>query len=142
MQRYSAWCTTAAVFTGTCCLQSSLSRHFFPLEGPAGEPDYCHPHHEFVYKEAFTTDLLFLLRLTALLGDRTQSQPYCTQMSTYVKEEVFTTGSARTADFATLRDCTRFPNLPSNIVMWIITGLHVCRLKSVVSMEFCGLLDV
>ena len=38
-----------------------------------------------------------------------------------MKEEVFTT-----ADFATLRDCTRFPNLPSNIViMWIIiTGLR------------------
>ena len=82
-----------------------------------------------MYKEAFTTDLFFdfiyMFDLKALLGDRTQSQPYCTQMSTYVKEEVFTTGSARTVDFATLRDCTRFPNLPSNIVMWIIiTGLR------------------
>ena len=63
---------------------------------------------------------ILLLRLTALLGDRTQSQPYCTQISTYVKGEVLLR-VRHAADFATLRDCTRFPNLPSNIVMWIIT---------------------
>ena len=53
-----------------------------------------------------------------------------------MKGEVFTTGSARTADFATLRDCTRFPNLPSNIVILYVHNRIYFATCVVVSMEF------